>query len=78
VESLGQYIQTEALEDLLSAFSRAANVSVDVFDCNGRVLARAERLPEAPDDGAGIAAPIRAACSMTSRSQQNTFTPRRA
>ena len=56
--SLGQYIRTEALEDLLSAFCRAANVSAAVFDCDDRPLARAAYSPADPDGGAGIEAPI--------------------
>ena len=58
MESLGQYIRTETLEDLLSAFCRAANVSAGVFDCDGRALARASCSRADPAGGAGIEAPI--------------------
>ena len=54
MESLGQYIRTEEIEDLLSVFCRAANVSVGVFDCDGRQLARASCAPEASGGGEGI------------------------
>jgi sigma-B regulation protein RsbU (phosphoserine phosphatase) len=58
VESLGQYIQTETLEDLLRAFCRAANVSVGVFDCDDRQLAQASCSKGAPGPAADIEAPI--------------------
>jgi len=58
VESLGQYIRTEALEELLSAFCRAANVSAGVFDRDGRQLAGASCSAAGPDGGAGIEATI--------------------
>jgi phosphoserine phosphatase RsbU/P len=58
VESLGQYIRTEALEDILSEFCRAVNVTVGVFDCDGGTLAQASSLLGPVGDGAGIEAPI--------------------
>ena len=58
MESLGQYIRTEVIEDMLGAFCRAAKVSVDVFDCDGHVLARASSSQEAPGGGADIEVPV--------------------
>jgi sigma-B regulation protein RsbU (phosphoserine phosphatase) len=51
LESLGQYIRTEVLEDILSEFRRAANVSVSVFDCDDDPLAGASSPEGADDDG---------------------------
>ena len=46
--------RTEALEDLLGAFCRAADVSASVFDCDGSALARASCSRADPGGGAGI------------------------
>ena len=46
MESLGQYIRTETLNNILSEFRRAADVAVAVFDRDGQLLAES-----APADG---------------------------
>jgi len=58
VESLGQYIRTEALEDILSEFCLAADVAVSVFDCDGQTLAQASSSRASVEGGTGIEAPI--------------------
>ncbi|MBT3200963.1 MAG: PP2C family protein-serine/threonine phosphatase [Phycisphaerales bacterium] len=45
MESLGQYIQSDALEAILDEFCRASHVSVVVFDSDGSTLARATSDP---------------------------------
>ncbi len=58
MENLGQYIRTEALEDILREFCYAADVAVSVFDCNGEILARASSSKAPVQSGGGIEAPI--------------------
>ncbi|MCP4375102.1 MAG: SpoIIE family protein phosphatase [bacterium] len=60
MDSLGQYIRTEAIEDLLRAFCCATDVSTSILDRDGHVLARASCscLPATAGDGADIEVPV--------------------
>ena len=58
MENLGQYIRTEAIEDILREFCCAADVAVSVFDCDGEIMARASSSKALVEDGAGIEAQI--------------------